>query len=210
MVTDAQTRPSPSSRAIGLTGGIATGKTLVARILGGYGVPVIDADRVGRDLLNENGALRDTIVRGFGGGILDGEGHINRETLGRIVFEDALKRKELEAILHGPIIREMWRRLEGFQGSVVLDVPLLIETGVHTQMDVVIVVYATPDQQVERLKRRNGLSSAEAGKRIDSQMPLEEKIGYADYLINNCGTESDTKDQVRRLYQKLWRERETS
>ena len=209
-MSKAQARSSPLGRAVGLTGGIASGKTLVATTLGGFGIPVVDADRVGRDLLEENGALKDRIVQGFGRGILKGGKHINREALGRIVFNDAVKRKELEAILHGPIIREMWRRVEGFHGPVVLDVPLLIETGLHREVSVVIVVYATRDQQVERLKRRNGLSSAEARRRIDSQMPLEKKVAYGHYLINNCGAESDTKDQVRRLYHTLWRERETS
>ena len=197
-------------RAIGLTGGIASGKTLVATILGQYGVPVVDADRVGRDLLAKNSALRQTIVRLFGREILDREDQIDREALGRIVFRNAGRRKELEAILHEPIVREMGRRAGRLDTPVVLDVPLLVETGLHTKVDVVIVVYATRDQQLDRVRRRNGLSPEDALRRIESQMPLEKKVACAHYLINNCGTEADTKDQVRRLYQKLWRERETS
>ena len=198
-------------RIIGLTGGIASGKSLVSRTLKGLGMTVVDADDISHEILAHDTSIRQEVVRTFGKEVLNEEGEIDRGKLGRIVFfQDPEARKALEAILHPPIREEMWKRArESRSDDVVLDIPLLIETAAHERVDLVVVVYATRELQIQRLMVRDGISRQEAMKRIDSQLPLEEKVSSAHYIINNTGSVEETEEQVIRFYQVI-REKETS
>jgi dephospho-CoA kinase len=198
-------------RIIGLTGGIASGKSLVSRTLKGLGMTVIDADDISHEILATDTSIRQEIVRFFGKEVLNEEGEIDRERLGRIVFfQDPQLRKSLEAILHPPIREAMWKRArESRSDYVVLDIPLLIETGAHERVDLVVVVYATRELQIQRLMARDGISRQEAMRKIETQLPLEEKVFAAHYIINNTGSVEETEEQVTRFYQAV-REHETS
>jgi dephospho-CoA kinase len=197
-------------RIIGLTGGIASGKSVVSRTLKGLGMMVVDADAISHEILAKDNAIRQEVVRTFGTEVLNEGGEIDRGKLGGIVFQGPELRKALEAILHPPIREEMWKRAQESSGEdVVLDVPLLIETGAHKRVDLVVLVYATRDLQIQRLMARDGISRVEAVKRIDTQLSLEEKVSYAHYIINNTGSVEETEEQVIRFYQAT-REKETS
>lgn len=189
-------------RIIGLTGGIASGKSVVSRTLQGLGMTVVDADAISHEILTKDGAIRQEVVRTFGTEVLNEEGEIDRGKLGGIVFQGPERRKALEAILHPPIREEMWKRARESSGEdVVLDVPLLIETGTHARVDLVVLVYATRELQIQRLMARDGISREEADRRIDTQLSLEEKVSYAHYVINNTGSVEETEEQVIRFYQ---------
>ena len=194
-----------------MTGGIASGKSLVSRILAGRGMTVIDADDISHEILAHDTSIRQEVVRTFGKEVLNEEGEIDRGKLGEIVFfQDSERRKALEAILHPPIREAMWKKArESRSDDVVLDIPLLIETGAHERVDVVVVVYATRELQIQRLMARDGISRHEATQRIDSQLPLEEKVSAAHYIINNTGSVEETEEQVIRFYQVI-REKEIS
>jgi dephospho-CoA kinase len=197
-------------RIIGLTGGIASGKSLVSRTLKGLRMTVIDADDISHEILAKDTSIRQEVVRTFGTEVLNEEGEIDRGRLGRIVFSQKPElRKDLEAILHPPIREEMWKRARESRSNndVVLDIPLLIETGAHERVDLVVVVYATRELQIQRLMARDGISRQEAMRRIDTQLPLEEKISSAHYIINNTGSVEETEEQVIRFYQVI-REKE--
>jgi dephospho-CoA kinase len=196
-------------RVIGLTGGIASGKSLASQALKGLGMTVIDADDISHEILATDTSIRQAVVRTFGKEVLNEEREIDRGKLGRIVFfEKPELRKELEAILHPLIREEMWKRaLESSSNDVVLDIPLLIETGALERVDLVVVVYATRELQIQRLMARDGISREEAVRRINTQLPLEEKVSSAHYIINNTGTVEETEEQVIRFYQAI-REKE--
>jgi dephospho-CoA kinase len=198
-------------RIIGLTGGIASGKSLVSRALKRLGMTVIDADDISHEILAGDTSIQQEVIRIFGKEVCNEEGGIDRERLGRIVFsQNPGFRKDLEAILHPPIREEMWRRArESRSDDVVLDIPLLVETGGHERVDLVLVVYATRELQIQRLVARDGISRQEAVSRIDTQLPLESKASAAHYIINNTGSVEETEEQATRFYQAI-REHETS
>ncbi len=188
-------------RVIGLTGGIASGKSLVSRTLMRLGMGVIDADDIGHEIMMKDDSVRQEVVETFGEEVLKEGGEIDRVKLGRIVFSNLERRRALETILHPLIQAEMWRRVQESNGDMVLEVPLLIEKGEHERVDLVVVVYATREVQIQRLMRRDGMSRGEAIKRIDTQLPLEEKVSYAHYIINNNGHLEETEEQLFRFYQ---------
>ncbi len=188
-------------RVIGLTGGIASGKSLVSRTLMRLGMGVIDADDIGHEIMMKDDSVRQEVVETFGEEVLKEGGEIDRVKLGRIVFSNLERRRALETILHPLIQAEMWRRVQESNGDMVLEVPLLIEKGEHERVDLVVVVYATREVQIQRLMRRDGTSRGEAIKRIDTQLPLEEKVSYAHYIINNNGHLEETEEQLFRFYQ---------
>jgi dephospho-CoA kinase len=194
---------------IGLTGGIASGKSLVSQTLKRLGMTVIDADDISHEILAGDTAIKQEVIRIFGKEVLDEEGEIDRAKLGNIVFSQKPElKKDLEEILHPLIREEMWKRArESRSNDVVLDIPLLIETGARERVDLVVVVYATRELQVQRLMARDGISRHEATQRIDSQLPLEEKVSAAHYVINNTGSVEDTEEQTTRFYQAI-REKE--
>ena len=187
-------------RVIGLTGGIASGKSLVSQTMKGLGMTVIDADEISHEILAKDDAVKQEVVKAFGKEVLTGGEAVDRGKLGGIVFRDPERRKALERILHPPIGAELWKKAREGGDDVVLEVPLLIEHGEHERVDLVVVVYVTRERQIRRLMRRDGISREEAVRRIDTQLPLEEKVSYADCVINNGGSVEETEEQVLRFY----------
>ena len=193
---------------VGLTGGIASGKSTVSRMLNQLSCLVIDADLIARDVVEPGEPAYQEIVREFGKGVLDEEGYIDRKKLGAVVFNDPEKRKRLNEITHPEIIRREEDILaelaaEGHEGIVILDVALLIEAGGAGRVDRLVVVTAEERTQEKRLTNRDNLSTEDALKRIRSQMPLSEKARLAHYVISNSGSVEETLRQVRELYQSL-------
>lgn len=191
---------------VGLTGGIGCGKSAVVQMLREMGVPVIEADDLVRELSQAGEAVHDKIVKTFGREILAEDGEIDRARLAGIVFGSPEKLALLNGIVHPPVLErtEQWvgeRRREGAR-LVVVEAPLLVEAGFHRQFDRLVVVWCRPEQQLERLSGR-GMSREEAERRIAAQMPVEEKMRLADYLIDNSGTRDETRRQVELLVKKL-------
>jgi dephospho-CoA kinase len=191
---------------IGLTGGIATGKTTVAQMLRELGATVIDADEAARAVVEPGTPGLQAVVEAFGPEVLDGD-RLDRARLGEIVFGDENARRRLEAITH-PLVRqwmaERQRQAEARGDErVVLDIPLLFESGLEGGMRSVILVYAPPDIQVQRLTSRNRLSPDDARRRVAAQMPIDEKVGRATYVIDNAGSPDSTRDQVRKVWSEI-------
>ncbi|UTV31752.1 dephospho-CoA kinase [Bacillus altitudinis] len=174
---------------IGLTGGIASGKSTVSQMIKEKGIRVVDADVIAKEAVSKGSAALHQIVQTFGEEVLLPNGELNRQQLGAIIFSDEEKRKKLNAIVHPEVRKEMLeQRDEGVSNQetfVVLDIPLLFESKLEGLVDRIIVVYTTPDLQLSRLMNRNDLSEEEALKRIHSQQPLEEKCQKADRVIEN-------------------------
>ncbi|PDM41589.1 MULTISPECIES: dephospho-CoA kinase [unclassified Geobacillus] len=185
---------------IGLTGGIASGKSTVTEMIRGLGIPVIDADQVARDVVKVGEEAYEQIIKTFGQDILQENGEIDRAKLGAIVFYNEQERKKLNAIVHPAVRRRMLAEKEAYvqkgAKTIVLDIPLLFESELTHLIDKIIVVYVDNDIQLERLMKRNGFSEEEALARIRSQMPLHEKVKKADAVINNNGTIEETKQQL--------------
>lgn len=196
-------------RVIGLTGGIASGKSLVSRFLKELGAVVIDADQIARDVVRVGSPAWMEIVQEFGEGVCNPDGSLDRKKLGKIVFSERSKLDRLNRITHPYIISEIKRLLNDYRKSapdsiVVLDVPLLFETGLERMVDEVWVVYVDHQTQLERLMKRDGLSVEDALRKISSQIPLEEKIKLADHVIDNRGDPQETFLQVKRLWESLY------
>ena len=207
------------TRVVGLTGGIGTGKSTVARLLTALGAVVIDADAIVHELQAPGTPLLAKIAEAFGPEILRPDGSLDRERLGRLVFADAAVRGRLNELVHPAVGVEMLRRLEAARASgaalVVLDIPLLLEGRAtrsagaarsKTASDLtseVIVVYAREEQQIERQVARDGATPEHALERVRAQLSIEEKRKLADHVIDNSGTLGATERQVRELYAKL-------
>ena len=198
--------------AIGITGGISTGKTSFVECLREL-VPnahFFDADRAARDLGDEDPEVRGLIEKEFGAGVFSESGDLNRKRVRSIVFADADKKRALERILH-PRIRRQWSlEAERHRNSTELffaDIPLLYETGGETLCDRVVVVACSPGVQLERLRQRMGLGESEAQAMIFSQMPLREKVARADHVVWNNGGRRELKEQARLLVD-FWNGRE--
>ncbi|WP_262392074.1 dephospho-CoA kinase [Sporolactobacillus inulinus] len=191
---------------IGLTGGIASGKSTVSRWLMAQGYPVIDADRVSREVVTPGEKGLHLIADHFGEAMLLPTGALDRKRLGALIFQDDKKRKLLNELLHPLIRTRMLQQLEELEKRrepiAFLDIPLLYESGLETLTDKTIVVYVTPEQQLKRLMKRNGLTEEQARERIDAQMPLEEKAKRADAIIDNNGSVTKTEEQIRALLHK--------
>ena len=193
---------------VGLTGGVASGKTAVSKVLEEQGAYIIDADHIARELVQPHKPAWKELVRAFGQEILQEDGSIHRKKLAGKVFGDAKQRKRLNRILHPRIRKEMDRRAKEIgqrdpEAIVVIDAPLLIEVGNHRQMDKLIVVTSTRSQQIGRLKDRDGANREEALKIVSSQMPLEEKLKFADFVIRNEGSLEETKRKAREVFREL-------
>ncbi|GLJ03434.1 dephospho-CoA kinase [Bacillus sp. YKCMOAS1] len=174
---------------IGLTGGIASGKSTVSQMIKEQGIRVVDADVIAKEAVAKGTPALQQIVQTFGEDVLLPNGELNRQQLGAIIFSDEEKRKQLNAIVHPEVRKEMLKqRDEGVSQQetfVVLDIPLLFESQLESLVDRIIVVYTTPELQLSRLMNRNDLSEEEALNRIHSQQSLEEKCKKADYVIEN-------------------------
>lgn len=191
---------------LGLTGGIATGKSLVSDYFKSKGYPVIDADQVSRQVVEAGSLGLSQVADHFGSHILFENGELDRKKLGQLIFSDSEKRKELNAIMHPLIRSEVLKQLnqlkkEGYD-LIVLDLPLLFESSYEDQVDQVMVVHINKDLQLKRLMKRNDLSQREALQRIHSQMPLEEKMKKSQVLIDNSGTKKETFQQINTWLEK--------
>lgn len=193
---------------VGLTGGIASGKSTVAALLVREGAFLIDTDVLSRQVVEPGTPGWNEVVEHFGRDILKGEGTIDRTRLGEIVFSDTEKRAKLEALIHPRItvtknarVAEIFR--EHADAIVVIDMPLLFEAKREHTVDKVLLVYVSVQTQRARLMRRDGFASEDAVKRIAAQMPIEEKIARSHYVINNEGSEEETARQVRDVFQQL-------
>ncbi|MBE3551758.1 MAG: dephospho-CoA kinase [Kyrpidia tusciae] len=192
----------------GLTGGIASGKSTVSRMFVALGARLVDADQVAREVVEPGTDGLEELTAAFGKDILLADGQLDRKKLGARVFGRPDQLAKLNAIVH-PRVRARMAELtgeilEGDPRAVVLwDVPLLIEGGLVEQVDVCILVWVPEKVQLRRLMSRNGLSAEEAMARIRSQMPLDDKRRYADYVIDNSGDLAWTRQQVERVWQAL-------
>jgi dephospho-CoA kinase len=188
---------------LGLTGGIASGKSVVAEILRELGFPVLDADSISHKLMEPGQAAHDEILQTFGADLADSSGHINRHKLAAVVFADPAKLAQLNSILHPRVGQIIFNQLEDWQKSgahaaAFVEAALLIEAGMAARLDGLVVAWCTPEQQLERLRAR-GLSETEARRRIAVQLPLEEKLKRATYTIDCSGTLEKTRAQVQTL-----------
>lgn len=193
---------------VGLTGGIATGKSTVAGMFKRCGAVVIDADRLAREAVQPGKPAWREIVKAFGKTILNPDRTVNRPALGTKVFGHPAKLRRLEHMIHPRVAREQRRLTQQAakkdpRAVVIYDVPLLFEAGIDARVDTIIVVTADRETQIARLKKRNSLSRAEALRRIKSQMPLADKRRRADYLLNGTLPLPHLKKQVRSLYYSL-------
>jgi len=189
---------------VGLTGGIATGKSTVARMFKQCGAIVIDADQLARDVVRPGTSAWREIVKCFGKVILKPDRTINRHALGAIVFHHRGKLRKLERIIHPRVAREKERLVRQIakrtpHAVVIYEVPLLFEVGADKRVDTTLVVTADRETQIARLKRRNGLSRAEALRRISSQMPVTQKARLADVVLNGSKPRPILKHDVRRI-----------
>lgn len=192
---------------IGLTGGIACGKTTVARMLTARGAIVIDADRIARDVVAPGSPGLAAVVEAFGDGVLADDGALDRAALGAAVFGDPAKRARLEGLLHPRIADESMRRIAAALAAapplVVYDAALLVETGRADHFRPLVVVTAAPELQRARLIERDGLDPAAADARLAAQMPVAEKARRADHVIDNSGPLAETEAQVDALWKQL-------
>lgn len=202
------------SVVVGLTGGIGSGKSTVARMLAERGATVIDADAIVHELQAPGAPLVDEIARAFGPGVLDADGALDRAALGELAFRDPDARRRLNALVHPKVGAEFARRLQAALAAktplVVLDIPLLFEareagTGGASGMDfhAIVVVWVPEALQIERQVARDGCSRADAERRVRAQMPLDRKRELADHVIDNSGTLAETERQVDALVQAL-------
>ncbi|CAM4148563.1 dephospho-CoA kinase [Jeotgalicoccus halotolerans] len=192
-------------KIIGLTGGIASGKTTVSDYLKKRGYVVLDADAYSKKTTAKNGPAIPAIIEAFGADIVDEAGELDRKKLGSIIFNDADKRRELNEIVH-PLIREMMNADEEKyiqKGHVFLDIPLLFENGLNERCDYVVTVFVDRDTQIKRLTARNDLTVEEAEARINSQMPLTEKVQKSDFRLDNNGTVEMLYEQIDRFTEDL-------
>lgn len=196
-------------RRLGLTGGIASGKSAVAAMLRELGFSVLDADSLAHRLVEPGQPAYQEVLREFGSAITDGQGRVDRAKLGALVFADRAKLDKLSAIVHPRVAEAVlgqfaeWQR-EGARDAAFVEAALLIESGIHQHLDGLVVAWCRPDQQLERLAAR-GLTEEEARRRIASQMPVEEKLRYATEKIDCSGTLEQTHLQVETLGAKLHR-----
>lgn len=195
---------------VGLTGGIATGKSTVSDILQSLGAIVLDADVLAREVVEPGQPALATIVREFGREVLEADGRLDRKRLAAVVFAHPERRRRLEAITH-PAIRERFQarlaglEAEGYEGLVFWDAPVMIEAGGHRAMDRLVVVVADETTQRARAISRDG-DAADVERRIANQLPLAEKVKLADYVIDNSGDRAATEARTREVHAALLRD----
>ena len=192
---------------VGLTGGLASGKSVASKTLRDLGLPIIDADLIAREMVKPNEAGYRDIVDHFGKGILNPDRTINRRKLAKIIFSDSKERERLNSLLHPRIVKEIKRTIENFkekgEGMVIVDAALLIAAGQLPLVDKLIVVIVSERLQIKRLAQRDHLTEKEARERIATQMPLSEKMKLADYVINNSRSVKKTIKRTKEVYDQL-------
>ncbi len=193
---------------VGLTGGIASGKSVVSSFFKGLGACVIDADLIAREVTSPFSKAWKGIVNYFGKGILEKDLTINRQRLADIVFNDPEKLVQLNNLTHPEIFREAERRIRDIQrvdsqAVIIVEAALLVEGKSWKRFDKLIVVYAPKELQIKRLVEKRGVSLEEAKRRIEAQLPIEEKIEVADFVIPNEGSLAETQKEVEKVFRKL-------
>jgi len=193
---------------VGLTGGLASGKSFVGQTLAELGCHLVKADELGHAVLLPGGEAYEEVIREFGREVLNAEGFIDRRKLGSLVFHDPALLQKLNSMVHPPVIRREEQLIAAAaekdpDGIVVVEAAILIETGSHRRFDKLILAVCSEAEQIERAMRRDSLSREEVLARLRRQMPLEEKKKYADYVIDTSGPKSETAEQTRRVYESL-------
>ena len=194
---------------LGLTGGIASGKSAVASMLREMGFSVLDADGLAHKLIEPGQPAYDEVLKAFGSGITDGRGRVDRAKLAALVFADRAKLDRLNAIVHPRVAEAVFRQFaewqrNGTRDAAFVEAALLVESGIHKQLDGLVVAWCRPEQQLERLAAR-GLSEEEARRRIAAQMPVKEKLRLAAEKIDCSGSLEQTRRQVEALAARLRR-----
>ncbi|QTN00044.1 dephospho-CoA kinase [Sediminibacillus dalangtanensis] len=191
---------------IGLTGGIASGKSTIAGIFAEWNIPIVDADIISRQVVEKGEAAYEQIVDLFGEDVLLSDGNLDRGKLGSIIFKDKEKREQLNNIVHPAVRKKMLEQRDAYadkgEAAVVLDIPLLYESGLTHFVDKVLVVYVDEPTQRQRLMDRNGFSEEEAIDRMNSQLPLEKKAKMADEIIDNNGSVESSRQQLLTILKK--------
>ncbi len=199
----------------GLTGGLACGKSFVAKVLEGLGAHVIHADDLGHRALEPDGEAYEPVIREFGREILDHDGRIDRRRLGAMVFGDPERLEKLNAIVH-PAVHRLQEAMERDflaadpNGIIVLEAAILIETGTYKNYDCIILVTCGEEQQIERATSRDGVTAEDVRARLSRQLPLEEKRKFAHYVIDTSGPKEETIQQTRAVYEAFRRSCQTS
>ncbi len=193
---------------LGVTGGIASGKTAVSEILEELGAPLIDLDVIARQVVEPGTVALENIIDYFGKQVLHEDESLDRKKLSNIIFQDMEKRKKLESFTHPPIFEEFFKQVDEIAkktpGVIIqVSIPLLIEENLQFMFDKIVVVYISQEQQMERLALRDGLNQADAANMLKSQLPIDEKVGYADFVINNENSIEETRRQVEEMWQEL-------
>ncbi|MGG1518557.1 dephospho-CoA kinase [Paenibacillus oryzisoli] len=186
---------------IGLTGGIACGKSTVSGMLVSRGALLVDADQIARDVVQPGSPVLEQVAAHFGQAVLNPDGSLHRKKLGELIFGSEEQRKALESILHPPIRAAMRSQMADYEREhpdklVVVDVPLLFESGLASMFEATLVVYVPREVQLKRLIARDGLTEDQAALRLEAQMGIEEKRSLADFVIDNSGTLEQTTQQV--------------
>jgi dephospho-CoA kinase len=193
---------------VGLTGGLASGKSFVGHALAERGCYLIEADKLGHEVMLPGAEAYDAIVREFGGGILKPDGQVDRRKLSALVWDHPDRLEKLNAMVHPPV----WARQEKRMAEIaqadphaiaVVEAAILVETGSYRRFDKLIVVTCTAEQQMERALKRGSYSKEEILARLSRQLPLEEKVRLADYVIDTSGTKERTLEQVQTVYESL-------
>lgn len=196
-----------SGKVLGVTGGIASGKSQVTAMLADAGCPVLSADQVARDVVAPGTELLGRLVATFGSQVLSSDGALERDRLGQIVFHDSEARQQLNALMHPAIAEESTARLAGLREAdnplIVYEAPLLFEAGATSRVDEILVVFVAPEIQIERLCLRDGIAREEALTKISAQWPQHDKVAQADYVIDNSGSIDETRFQVEALHHYL-------
>jgi len=193
---------------VGLTGGLASGKSFVGHALAELGCYLIEADKLGHEVMLPGAEAYDAIVREFGGGILEPDGQIDRHRLSALVWDHPDRLEKLNAIIHPPVVAREERRMAEIaqadpRAIAVVEAAILVETGSYRRFEKLIVVTCTAEQQMERALKRGSYSKEEILARISRQLPLEEKVRLADYVIDTSGTKENTLEQVQTVYESL-------
>lgn len=191
---------------IGLTGSIASGKSTISLMFGDYNIPVVDADKVSREVVNPGEIVYEKVIQAFGSDIVREDKMIDRKKLGSIIFADEEKRNQLNRIVHPAVRERILERRDGFIKAgakcLVLDIPLLFESKLTHYVDKTLVVYVDEEVQLDRLMERDGYSEEEALQRIQSQMPVIEKAELADSIIDNNGDRYESYKQLEEILKK--------
>jgi len=190
-------------RVFGLTGNIGSGKSTVAAMLREAGIPVLDADRISREVTAPGGHVYDAVVQAFGSGIVRGDGSIDRKHLGEIVFSDPAARERLERITHPAILEAMKEAIAGIEReehrAAIVEATLIHESGRKGLFEAVISVACDRETAISRLAARDGMTRSQAEARLRAQMDADSKAGASDYVIDNSGSLDETRRQVERL-----------